>query len=234
MNMPPEKVAVLVITGVIAILVSVTLLNSPERVDRDRERVWDDPVESADAEDFDEIVDPEELRRGERRTRVIAPKPEPKPSAGGEGGQGTGVPRPAPAKRHVIQRNETLGGIARRYYGRESAWQIIKRANPGLNERALRPGSRIVIPSLAGRRPVDQRPQRRAVRSPSGGATPGVGDGSGRWHVVKNGESLRRIARREYGRESDWRKIFEANRNRLRRPELIRAGQRLFIPVAAR
>lgn len=219
MNMPPEKVAVLVITGVIAILVSVTLLNSPERTDRNREREWGDDVAGGD--DFDDLPHPDDVRRGEHRTRIVRERVK------GQG-KAPGVdPKPRPALKHTIRRNETLGAISRKYYRRESAWRIIKQANPGIDERRLKPGTEIIIPSLAGTRPVggDPLPVRRAP--------PGTERG-GRWHVVANGESLRRIARREYGAERHWKRIYAANKGRIRSPSLVRAGQRIFLPVASR
>ena len=50
------------------------------------------------------------------------------------------------------------------------------------------------------------------------------------WHEVKKGDTLSKIAERYYGDGSLYMKIFEANRNILRDPNLIKVGQKLRIP----
>ena len=47
---------------------------------------------------------------------------------------------------------------------------------------------------------------------------------------VERNDTLRRIASRVYGSQDRWRDLFDANRNILRRPEDVRAGQVLVIP----
>jgi nucleoid-associated protein YgaU len=50
------------------------------------------------------------------------------------------------------------------------------------------------------------------------------------WHVVKKGETLSKIAAHYYGDPSLYPTIFEANRDQLKDPNLIRIGQKLRIP----
>ena len=50
------------------------------------------------------------------------------------------------------------------------------------------------------------------------------------WHEVKQGETLWKIAEQYYGDGSLHTKIFEANKDTLKDPNLIRIGQRLRIP----
>ena len=50
------------------------------------------------------------------------------------------------------------------------------------------------------------------------------------WHEVKKGETLWKIAEQYYGDGSLHTKIFEANKDTLKDPNLIRVGQRLRIP----
>lgn len=51
-------------------------------------------------------------------------------------------------------------------------------------------------------------------------------------HVVRPGESLWRISRsvRVYGSGARWKRIYEANRGRIRDPNLIFPGQEISIP----
>lgn len=51
-------------------------------------------------------------------------------------------------------------------------------------------------------------------------------------YTVQSGDSLSLIARREYGKSSLWPVIFEANRDVLTSPSLLRVGQVLKIPPA--
>ena len=51
-------------------------------------------------------------------------------------------------------------------------------------------------------------------------------------HEVARGETLGGIARKYYGKASLYMKIFEANRDQLDDPDLIRVGQKLRIPQA--
>jgi nucleoid-associated protein YgaU len=51
-----------------------------------------------------------------------------------------------------------------------------------------------------------------------------------RYHVVSAGDTLGHIAQKYYGKASDYMKIFEANRNILDDPNLIKVGQKLKIP----
>lgn len=55
-----------------------------------------------------------------------------------------------PLAEHLVEQGETLSAIARRYYGRESRWTDILRANPDLlaDPHSLRPGMRLQIPRL--------------------------------------------------------------------------------------
>ena len=49
-------------------------------------------------------------------------------------------------------------------------------------------------------------------------------------HVVVSGDTLSALAKRYYGKASLYMKIFEANRDILTDPNLIKVGQRLRIP----
>ncbi len=49
-------------------------------------------------------------------------------------------------------------------------------------------------------------------------------------YVVVSGDSLSKIAKREYGNANEWKRIFEANRDILNDPDKIFPGQKLKIP----
>ena len=49
-------------------------------------------------------------------------------------------------------------------------------------------------------------------------------------YVVVSGDSLSKIAKRQYGDMNQWRRIYEANRDQIKDPDLIHPGQTLKIP----
>ena len=49
-------------------------------------------------------------------------------------------------------------------------------------------------------------------------------------YVVVAGDSLSKIAKREYGNANEWQPIFEANKDILKDPDKIYPGQKLKIP----
>ncbi len=65
---------------------------------------------------------------------------------------------------------------------------------------------------------------------PGGG---GAGGGSGsQTYTVKKGDTLSHIAQHHYGKASRWQAIFEANRDQIDDPDLIRPGQVLKLPTS--
>jgi len=59
---------------------------------------------------------------------------------------------------------------------------------------------------------------------------PAATPGEERWHVVASGDTLSGLAKKYYGKGSLYTKIFEANTDQLKDPNLIKVGQRLRIP----
>lgn len=49
-------------------------------------------------------------------------------------------------------------------------------------------------------------------------------------YTVKKGDYLRRLAKHFYGSESLWKRIYEANRDKIKNPDLIWIGMELLIP----
>lgn len=52
-----------------------------------------------------------------------------------------------------------------------------------------------------------------------------------RTYTVVSGDSLSKIAKREYGDGNKWRQIYDANRDKINDPDLIYPGQVLTIPA---
>ena len=68
-----------------------------------------------------------------------------------------------------------------------------------------------------------------ATASPS--ATPNVSDRE-RTYTVVAGDTLSKIAKREYGDAAAWHRIYEANKDTIKNPDLIYPGQTFKIPGA--
>jgi nucleoid-associated protein YgaU len=71
------------------------------------------------------------------------------------------------------------------------------------------------------------------VRSGSSSTAPSAqsqGGSFGRSYTVVAGDSLSKIAKREYGDASKWQRIYEANRDKIQNPDLIYPGQVLNLP----
>jgi len=85
--------------------------------------------------------------------------------------------------------------------------------------------------------PPDSRPDFSNVSSGGSSTAPGAPQptgtlGSGRTYVVVKGDSLSKIAKREYGDANKWRTIYEANKDLINDPDLIYPGQELKVPGA--
>jgi nucleoid-associated protein YgaU len=72
--------------------------------------------------------------------------------------------------------------------------------------------------STAPETPVQQPPAAEPARSEA------------RSYTVMSGDSLSKIAKREYGDASQWKKIYEANKDQIKNPDLIYPGQTFRIP----
>jgi nucleoid-associated protein YgaU len=70
------------------------------------------------------------------------------------------------------------------------------------------------------------------VEGGSSSTAPSPSVGVGRTYTIKKGDSLSKIAKREYGDAQQWRRIYEANRDTIKDPDLIYPGQVVRIPDA--
>ena len=65
----------------------------------------------------------------------------------------------------------------------------------------------------------------------SGGSS-STAPAAGQTYTVKSGDSLSKIAKHLYGDADSWHKIYDANRDKIKNPDLIHPGQVLDIPSA--
>ena len=70
--------------------------------------------------------------------------------------------------------------------------------------------------------------QGRVDTVPGGSGGGGAGEQS---YTVQKGDTLSAIAQHHYGKASRWHAIFDANRDQLDNPDLIKPGQVLKLPA---
>jgi nucleoid-associated protein YgaU len=164
----------------------------------------------------------------------------PAPAATGPGA--VVLPEPAavaPATTtYTVASGDTLGGIAKKTYGKETAWTAIQAANPGVNPNNLKVGTVLQLPAAdqlpAGEQVAAAGKSRGATRASTPPAKKGGSKSTGttgRRYTVKNGDTLWKIAKAEYGTAT------KANVDRIREANSIgsdgalKAGQSLTIPA---
>lgn len=56
------------------------------------------------------------------------------------------------------------------------------------------------------------------------------GSTSRRDYTIQSGDSLSKIAKKFYGNAGDWQKIYNANKDKIKNPDMIHPGQKIVIP----
>ena len=74
-------------------------------------------------------------------------------------------------------------------------------------------------------KPVERRPAANAdTNRPVQPSTPS------RDYTIRSGDSLSKIAKEFYGNAAYWQKIYQANKDTIKDPDLIYPGQKIKIP----
>lgn len=142
---------------------------------------------------------------------------------------------------YTWQPNDTFRGIANTYYGDWTKLTLLRRANEG--RKNVQPGEKILVPMYdldatpgiaASTTPPLPNASGPAVakanppaKAPTAAAPAPTG---GKVHVVKEGESLWKIAKAELGNGALWQKIYDANKDTMKSPEALKTGMKLRIP----
>jgi nucleoid-associated protein YgaU len=136
-------------------------------------------------------------------------------------------------KFYTWQAGDSLRAIATKYYGDATKITILRRSNEGRTD--VQPGEKILVPVYDGDAPAASAVE-TASAAPASSAAPESAPaatkptGGPRTHVVKEGESLWKIAKQELGSGARWKEIYEANRDVLATPDAVHSGLRLRIP----
>lgn len=141
----------------------------------------------------------------------------PAPTVGGTSGEQV----------HVIASGDTMSGIAKRYLGKESAWNAIAKANPNVDPTAMKVGTRLRIPA------ADSAASGGSAASSTAPAATNTtaSTAGGNFHTVASGDTLSSISRKHFGDGKHWEKIYEANKSAIGSdPARLKVGQRLTLP----
>lgn len=154
----------------------------------------------------------------------IAPLPAPRPASASAAGPGSAII-------HYVQPGETLYQIAQKYYGNGEYWRTIAEHNPGRVKPngQVNQNVRLVVPNRAGLAALGDAfiPVGRAMPHR---LTPAVVPDPPKTITVEAGDTLSKLASEHLGSATRWRELFEANKDKLDRPESLRAGMTLELP----
>ncbi|MEX1088052.1 MAG: LysM peptidoglycan-binding domain-containing protein [Phycisphaeraceae bacterium] len=148
-------------------------------------------------------------------------------------------PRATPASSYIVKESDTLWSIARQVYGDGNAWPRIAKANLALNPARLTVGMKLQIPAhdttpTGASTGATQPRLSTATGQPAGAARQGPAPTGTRSVVIRQGDTLFSIARREYGDGQKWDAIYAANRGRIANPNVLPIGKAILIPAKAR
>lgn len=133
----------------------------------------------------------------------------------------------AELEKYTVEDGDSMWIIARKTLGSGAKWELIAKANPMVDPLKIKKGDVLIIPRLP------------AERGPIAEKTPAdpLGLGFNRDEKVievLEGDSLWRIAEREYGDGTKWQIIYSANQTRMKHENDLRVGQKLVIPPLPR
>jgi len=116
---------------------------------------------------------------------------------------------------HTVSPNENLWTIAEKYYNSGYNWVSIASENKLKNPDRILVGQTLTVPKAEIIKPISEKILAQAAETP-------------KIYTVIRGDSLWKIAVREYGDGYAWTKIAKANN--LANPDLIHAGNVLKLP----
>lgn len=118
------------------------------------------------------------------------------------------------AHMHIQDGKLFLQGEAPSEEIKNNIWNQIKAVDPSYSDLML---DLKINPSL----PVAQQASQQAGAAAGGGL---------QTYTVQSGDTLSKLAQRYYGDASQYMRIFEANKDKLKDPDKIQVGQQLVIP----
>ena len=75
-----------------------------------------------------------------------------------------------------------------------------------------------------------EKPIERTPAGPVETSRPTEASTPSRDYTIRSGDSLSKIAKQFYGDAADWQKIYQANKDTIKDPNMIYPGQKIKIP----
>lgn len=138
---------------------------------------------------------------------------------------------PAQPLTHTVVEGDNLYRIAQKYLGDGNRWRRIADANPGKvdNDGQVRAGVTLTIPGTTASSDLDSPTIENRTAATAARAAKSKIETS-RTYTVRTGDSLFSIARTQLGDGGSWKRIYEANRDRISDPDRVKVGTELRIP----
>jgi|GEM_PF-6641805 len=150
----------------------------------------------------------------------------------------------ADLKTVTVKKGETLSSLALKHLGSSKRWRELMAANPKQlksDPRRLQAGMTITIPALPPARSAEatNSTSRNTPRSDSEIRNTRANNSTARNApvrgpkvvVLKSGETLADVARRELGSAGKWSKLYKVNRSTIGdNPDMVQPGTKLIIP----
>lgn len=141
---------------------------------------------------------------------------------------------------YTVKSGDNLKKIAAYYFGDANVYKLIYERNKGTikNVNMIYAGQTIILPSYAAVAQgvasiTSAKPADPGVKPAPGVSVP-LNDGSGEFaYTVKSGDTLGRIAAYYYGNVNVYKLIYERNKDTLKSPNAIYAGQTIILPSYA-
>ncbi len=141
---------------------------------------------------------------------------------------------------HKVGGKDSLYSLAKRYYGDSAKWSKILNANTEViyDRNSLPRGEELIIPDV---RVLDERdpnkpapvtsfPTKKAPAVAAVSEKSATSGGNEKRHIVKEGDSLFKIAKKYYGSVKDWELIADANQDVIGDNNTVYVGRELIIP----
>ncbi|MEK7487631.1 MAG: LysM domain-containing protein, partial [Planctomycetota bacterium] len=135
---------------------------------------------------------------------------------------------------YVVQEQDTLSKISRKFYGTPNKWNQILRANSLSSEKHIKEGMKLIIPmapTSASEKPLLAKDEKNSGDELAKQATGSVKNNASsfREYTTQKGDTLYKIAKRIFNSGSRWQEIYEWNKTVIPDPNNLRTGIILVI-----
>lgn len=133
---------------------------------------------------------------------------------------------------YIVQSGDTMSSIAEEWFGETAKWTLIAKANPLVDPTRMQIGQKLRLP---GKESGTVEPARAGAgaRGAKPQASPEAKSNKGKpVYVVREGDTLAKIAREQFDDYNMWEQIYKANRSVIGDdPAALKPGMKLTLPA---